>query len=167
MKKFISLICLLATCFFLCACDPGSFEITDDSLENVVSIQLIKYDNAEQKQFNSWVPNHFDDLAAFNNSRATVIEALGEDKIPEFIAEFSEADILHTYYAYDSPKDVCIRLNFRDGHFLIIWADYLKGSHAGYIGEYLADGTVSSFWGSFSSLHYYEDLVNNFFDYNI
>ena len=167
MRKIISLICLIAFCFLLCACDPGTFVVTEDSLEDVVKIELIRYNNTEQKSFNSWVPNHFDDLVAFDSSRAEVIEILPEDTIPEFKAAFSETDILHTYYAYDSPRDVCIRLIFSDGHFLIIWADYVNSFYAGYIGEYLEDGSVLSFWGSFSSLSYYENLVNNFFEYNI
>lgn len=167
MKRIISLLCLIAICFCLSSCDPSTFVVTAESLENVTSIELISYSNTEQKHFNSWVPNHFEDLVDFDNSRATVIENLEEEKIPEFIAEFTKTDILHTYYAYDSPNDVCIRLVFSNGNYLIIWADYNQNSHAGYIGEYMPDGKVLSFWGSFSSLHYYKDLVNNFFDYNI
>jgi hypothetical protein len=68
---------------------------------------------------------------------------------------------------YDSPKDICIRLNYSNGNFLIIWANYIEDSYAGYIGEYLSDGTVFSFWGSFSSLMDFEELVNQYFVHDL
>ena len=103
----------------------------------------------------------------FDTDKASVVESLPTEKIPEFLDAFSKTDILHTYYAYNSPKDICIRLNYENGDFLIIWADYARGSFGGYIGEYSANGEVLSFWGSFSALDYYEELVNNYFDYNL
>lgn len=167
MKKVITLLCLVLMCLALCACDPGSYKISADSFEGVTSVELIEYNNPEQKEFITWVPDQFDDLAPFDTSNATVLETLPEEKIPDFLDAFSKTDILHTYYAFDSPANICIRLKYSDGRFLIIWADYNNNSYAGYIGEYLADGTVLSFWGSFSSISYYQNLVNEFFDYDI
>lgn len=168
MKKIICFICLMIMSFtLLCACDPGTYKISSDSLKNVTCIELIDYKNPDQKHFSSWVPDHFDDLAPFDNSNVTVIEELKEEKLSEFLETFAQTDILHTYYAYDSPKDVCIRINYSNGNFLIIWADYKNNSFRGYIGEYLSNGSVLSFWGSFSGLMYYQNLVNDFFSYNI
>ncbi len=167
MKKTIELLLLLLMCIISISCDPGTWVITDESLENVVSIELINYDNPEQDHFTSWVPNHFDDLLPYNNDKETLIEKLPDENIDEFLDSFKQTHILHTYYGYNSPKDVCIKLNYSYGNYLIIWADYERGSFAGYIGEYLPDGTVLSFWGSFSGLFYYEDLVNNYFNYNL
>ena len=167
MKKFICFLCLLSVCFSLCACDPGSFIVTVEDLDGVVSIELIEYNNSNQKEFNSWVPNHFNKLKPFKPENATVIEELQEDKEQDFLDAFMQTDILHTYYVYDSPKDVCIRLNYANGNFLIIWANYKEQSYSGYIGEYSSDGTVVSFWGCFSNLIYYQDLVNNYFEYNV
>ena len=163
MKKILALVLLTIICFSLCACDPGSFEVARDSLDNVISVELIEYANPDQKHFTTWVPDQSDELIPFNLANATILETLPEEKIPDFLDAFSTTDILHTYYAYNSPKDICIRLNYESGDFLIIWANYAESSYAGYIGEYSADGTVSSFWGSFSSLSYYTDLVNQFF----
>lgn len=154
-------------CFCLCSCDPGTHTITPNSLEGVKTIELIEYKNPNQKHFSSWVPNHFEDLKPFDTANATVIETLQEEKNSDFLNSFMQTDILHTYYAYDSPADICIRLNYENGNFLIIWSNYKKNSFAGYIGEYSADGTVLSFWGSFSRLSYYQDLINTFFIYNI
>lgn len=166
MKRTFTIMVVLIICFSMCACDPGSFSINRESLNNVVSIELVEYANPNQKAFYSWVPDHFNKLLPFVAANATVLERLPFDKIADFLDAFSETDILHSYYAYNSPKDVCIKLNYENGNFLIIWANYVDDSFAGYIGEYSSDGTVLSFWGSFSSLRSYKDLVNQYFNYN-
>lgn len=167
MKKIASLTFVTIIVLLLSACDPGIYQIDADSLNDVISIELIDYENSKQKHFLSWVPNQFDKLSPFDNANATVIEELEEDKVPDFINAFAQTDILHIYYAYDSPKDVCVKMNYSNGNFLIVWANYKEENFAGYIGEYFADGTVFSFWGSFSSLAYFENLVNDFFDFGI
>ena len=167
MKKALSIIVAMTICFLLCACDPGSFLIDRESLNNVLSIELVEYANPNQKHFYSWVPDQFNRLLPFVPANATTLKCLPSDKIQDFLDAFSETDILHTYYAYNSPKDVCIKLNYDNGNFLIIWANYKDNSFAGYIGEYSSDGTVLSFWGSFSSLSYYKELVQQYFDYNL
>ena len=167
MKKILSAILVAIICVLICACDPGTLVINRDSLDSVITIELIEYKNSNQNHFTSWVPNHFDELLPFDTDKASVVESLPTEKIPAFLDDFSKTHILHTYYAYNSPKDICIRLNYENGDFLIIWADYARGSFGGYIGEYSANGEVLSFWGSFSALDYYEELVNNYFDYNL
>ncbi len=166
MKRFLCFILIILSLLFS-ACDPGHLPIAQESLQNVTSVELISYENQQQKHFLSWVPNHFDELAPFDHTLVTILETLPEEKVDDFLQSFSETEILHTYYAYDSPKGICIRVNYTDGHFLIIWANYFENSFAGYIGEYLPDGTVLSFWGSFSGLFYYTDLVNLYFDCKI
>lgn len=167
MKKAVALILLSIICFSLCACDPGTFSINREELNAVVSVELIEYANPNQKHFTSWVPNHFGKLLPFDSANAKTIEVLSSEKIPDFLDAFSKSYILHTYYAYNSPKDVCVRLNYQNGNFLIIWANYANDSYAGYIGEYASDGTVLSFWGCFSALSEYTELVNEFFDYQL
>jgi hypothetical protein len=163
MKRIVLLLLSVLFVCSLCSCDPGTYSVDEESLSDVVSIELIKYENPEQEHFSSWVPDHSDDLLSFDSSRATVLETLPDEKISDFLDSFSKSDILHEYYAYNSPKDICIRLNYEDGSFLIIWANYEQNSYAGYIGEYESDGGVSTFWGSFSALIYYEDLVEQYF----
>lgn len=167
MKKILAIILVMVICISICSCDPGTFLIDRDSLNDVVSVDLIEYVNPNQKHFITWVPDQFDKLVPFVPANATVIESLPQEKISDFLDAFSETHILHTYYAYNSPKDVCIRLNYANSDFLIIWANYSENSFAGYIGEYSSDGTVLSFWGSFSSLNCYIDLVNSYFNYKI
>ena len=167
MKKTVCLAILAAICCFLCACDPGSYSVNREELNDVVGVELIEYENPNQKHFTTWVPDQFDKLMPFNNNDVMVLETLPAEKTADFLDAFSKTDILHTYYAYNSPKDICIRLNYENGNFLIIWANYAENSYAGYIGEYSRDGTVLSFWGSFSSLSYYKDLVNQYFTYRL
>ena len=150
MRKFIGLVFILIVCFTSIACDPGTYVISPESLDNVVHVELVNYENPDQKHFVSWVPNHFDDLVSYDISKETLLEELTDEKKDELLTSFSQTDILHTYYAYDSPKDICIKLTYSSGNFLIVWADYKNNSFAGYIGEYTADGAVVSFWGSFS-----------------
>ena len=165
MKKTIALMVVVMICFSLSACDPGSFAIDAEALDNVVSVELIEYANPNQERFSSWVTDKFDRLLPFIPENATTLAYLPSEKTQAFLEAFSKTDILHTYYAYNSPKDVCIKLNYGNGNFLIIWANYKDNSYAGYIGEYASNGAVLSFWGSFSALRYYEDLVKHFFDY--
>lgn len=167
MKKLISLLSLLMVCCLLCACDPGTYSIDREALNSVISVELIEYENPNQKSFTSWVPDQFDKLVSFNSGNATVLETLPAEEIPEFLDDFSETHILHTYYAYNSPKDVCLRLNYENGNFLIIWANYAEESYAGYIGEYSPDGEPLTFWGSFSALSFYKNLVDRYFDYSL
>ena len=151
----------------LCACDPAQFITPVDVLESVASIELIEYKNPEQDHFYLRVLNHFDELVPFDHSKATVLELLSKEKIPDFLDSFSHTYILQGYYVYDSPKDYCIRMNLSNGNFVSIWADYQRGAFADYIGKYAQDGTVVSFWGSFSDVNDYRQLVNQYFTYNI
>lgn len=167
MKRLLAFILVIVICIFMCSCDPAPFSIDRDSLNDFISIDLIEYKNSNQKEFFTWVPNQFDKLIPFVPANATIIETLPSEKISDFLDAFTETDILHTYYAYNSPKDICIRLNCENGNFLIIWANYAINTFRGYIGEYSSDGSVLSFWGCFSSVTYYENLVNQYFNYKI
>ena len=167
MKKIFSVILAAVICLTMCACDPGWYEIDREELNSVSSIELIEYANPDQKAFISWVPNQFDKLLPFDSAKATTLEELPAENISDFLDAFSQKDILSAYYAYNSPKDICIRLNYQNGNFLIVWANYANNTYAGYIGEYSPDGTPLSFWGSFSALDYYTDLVNQYFTYKL
>ena len=124
MKKILSVLIIAVLSIVLCSCDPGTYYILDEELSDIVSIQLIQYDNSNQKTFTSWVPNHFDDLKPFDVCKYVVIKELEEERIENFLTSFKETKILHSYYAYDSPKDLCIKCNYSNGNFLIIWTDF-------------------------------------------
>ena len=167
MKKTISLLALATICCMLLSCDPSTYVIEDETLSRVTCVELIQYENTDQKHFVTWVPDQFEELVPFELSRATVLETLPAEKTSAFLEAFSKTYILHTYYAYNSPKDLCSRLRYENGDFLIVWENYAEHSHAGYIGEYASDGSVLSFWGSFSALSEYENLVYEYFAYDL
>ena len=85
MKKIVALVLLTIICFSICACDPASFQVSRDALNNVISVELIEYENPDQKHFTTWVPDQFDELVPFNLANATILETLPKEKIPDFI----------------------------------------------------------------------------------
>ncbi len=165
MKKAFILIFTLLLCLVLTACDPGHYAFDYDELsDKVVSVELINYDNPDQKPFISWVPDHSSDLLPFDCSNSTLLEVLDEDRIPDFLNQLSQADTLYEYYVYNSPKGICMKLSLENGNFIIISCNHEKESFYGYIGEYSPEGEVTDFIGSFSSYYYFEKLVSDFFE---
>ena len=73
MKKIFAIMIAVITCFSICSCDPSSFVVSRDSLDNVISVELIEYVNPNQKHFFTWVPNQFDDLLPFVPENATIL----------------------------------------------------------------------------------------------
>ena len=103
MRKIVCFVVLAELCCLLCACDPGSFSIDREHLNDVISIELIEYENPDQKHFTTWVPDQYDQLLSFNLSNVKILETLPAEKVVDFLDDFSETDILHTYYSYSSP----------------------------------------------------------------
>lgn len=165
MKKFISIIAtfiiLIIGCLMLTACDPGRYHFSQEELSDIVSVELVKYNNPKQKSFFSWIPDHSSDLKPFDESKLSVLETLSEDKIPQFIDTLLECDILSKYYAYDSPNGICLKLSYSNGDFLIINSQ--MPSFDGYIGKFSAAGKVTEFIGCFSNSNFFKTLVNDYF----
>ena len=152
---------LIICCFTLTACDPGHVYLKREDLADVAKIELINYDNPEQHHFSSWVPDHTSDLKPFYDSKLSVLKVLDEDKIPLFIDALCEQRILGTYFAYDSPGGICIKLTYYSGDFMII--NCKLPSFSGYIGKFSQSGGVSEFIGCFSSASSFNVLINDFF----
>ena len=159
------MIFLIICCLTLTGCDPVSYRFHHDDLADIVSIELIQYDNPEQKDFLSWVPDHTSDLKPFDVSKVSVLETLDEDNISELIDTLCECYILDTYYAYDSPNGICLKLTYSNGDFLIISCD--ENSYEGYIGKFSPDGEVAQFIGCFENLSSFKTLVNDYFQTKI
>ena len=145
-KAFVLLLC--AVLLTLSACDPGNYRFDyEQLLDNVLSVELIDYQNDNQRHYTSWVPNHSLSLKKFKKQNATVLQTLEKEKISGFLLVLSSVDILEKYYTHDSPKGECIRVNYENGDFLIISnveTDY------GYIGFFTAEGKVKEFIGAFT-----------------
>lgn len=161
---FLAIISILMIfCFSLSACDPGRFNFTNDYLSDIISIELIHYDKPNQKQFVSWSSDHTPDLKQFDETKMNILENLNEDLITDFKNYLCKCDVLYKYFAYDSPNGKCIKLNYSNGNFLIIWSNYEKNIFNGFIGKFSIDGKVVEFIGCFESLADYKDLVKTYF----
>ena len=158
-KAIVSLLAVLL--LILAGCDPGSFRFSKEELEEeVVKVDLIEYENADQKRFASWVPDHTKDLLPFNISEASVTKELPEGKMSPFLERLCKVRVLSTYYSVNSPKGTCLRLTYKDGSFLIL--NYTGVSY-GYIGRFSEDGKVLQFIGAFEQLSDFQDIVDEFF----
>jgi len=168
MKKILAFLCMVSLCFAIAACDPAPSQLNyNDLAKDVVSIELIEYDNPDQKAFSSWVPDHSSKLLPFASSNAMVLEALDESAFEDFLMQLSEEEILSEYCAYNSPKGKCLKVSYESGDFLIISCNQNPPSFNGYIGYYSADGQVLDFIGSFSSYSSFQFLVNYHFEFKI
>ena len=166
--KVLRIVLFLSLCITLPACDPNNSRLDYDALsESVVSVELIHYENPEQKHFSSWVPDQSSELQPYDFAKESVKRILDETRISEFLTQLSEATILDKYYAFDSPNGVCLKLTYDNGDFLIIYCDSINESYSGYVGEFYADGKVKRFIGSFSDYNDFESLVNDFFHFNL
>ena len=164
MKKILVILLSAFSCLLLTACDPGSYYFDQGELEEtVIGIELIDYDNSDQRRFLSWVPNHFPDLKPMDVSAVTVVEPMDLADTDEFLTQLSQVYFLYLYYCYDSPKGICIRMWYANGEYEIIWANYEKETFAGYVGRYSAEGEVVDFIGSFCDYRDFESLVEDYF----
>ena len=165
MKRFICIACLVLLFLTMSACDPGTYQFREDlNAGDVVSVELIRYENPKQKMFRSWVPDHFKRLGDLDLSSVTVLETLEEDKKAEFLNQLSRENILLHYYVFNSPKGICLRINYSNGDFLIVNNDCESKTYRGYIGMYNAEGEVTEFYGTFVRYDSFESLVNDYFE---
>lgn len=163
MKKLYLVILFLSFTLLFTACDPAMGPFDDfDSSDNIESIELIYYENPTQRSFLSWIPDYTPQLQDLDMSNITVLETLDTNLIDDFVSQFNEAELLYKYFTFDSPKGICIRMNYENGDFEIINCE--TNTFAGYIGKYTSDGEVIDFLASFSAYEDFEYLVTDFFE---
>ncbi len=162
---FSIIIILIICCSTLMACDPVTYYFEQEELSDIIKVELINYDNTEQKRFKSWVPDHTSDLRPIDNNKICTLEALDENKIGQFIDTLCEYEILYRFYVFDSPNGVCLKLSYANGDFIII--NCHMPSFDGYIGKFTSNGEVAEFIGCFSASSSFKTLVNDFFQMTI
>ena len=147
---------LFLAILILTSCDPVNYRFNAVELEKDLDhIELIRYENEQQKKFTVWVSDHSSEILPFNEINATVIDNIDEGKTSDFLEEISGYTVLDRYYVYDSPQGYCIRMLYNNGDFIIIGSDF--------IAKYSSDGRVKAFIGTFASMEI-RDLVNKYFD---
>ena len=170
MKHSLCIVlCLALLLPILTACDPGHTQYDYSELEGqVVSVELIEYENPDRQKFSSWVPDQLDEIKPFDPDKVTLLETLDGEQMPAFFEQLATyKSILEDYYVYDSPSGICLRMTYQNGDFTVITSDYENRSFLGFICRYSSDGTPIDYIGSFSSLSSFTDLVNNFFEEKI
>lgn len=164
MKRIFCIICVFALCLTMNACDPGTYRFGKDlNSEDIISVELICYENSRQKKFLSWVPDHSARMRDLDLSSVSVLETLPHERQDSFLKQLAQREILMGYDPFDSPKGICIRVTYNNGDFLIINTDYENHSYCGYIGMYDREGKLLDFIGSFVSYRSFESLVNDYF----
>lgn len=158
----VALFSVAVTILTACVWDPSSYYYDSENLRApVTAIELITYDNPNQKSFDSWIPDHSDDLQPINMSAIQVTETLDPSKINGFMLDLSKEQIMYKYYAFDSPKGTGIRIKYSDGYFDIISCN--DNSFSDYIGTFTPSGEVDNFIGCFASYSSFENLLQKYF----
>lgn len=161
MKKILYIVLSVLFIIFLTSCDPGSTSLEYHfEKEEVKTVELIHYDNHNQHHFRFWAPNHFSDLKNLDLEYIAVIKTLNEELLSSFLDELLEYPLLDTYYAYDSPSGICIRLTMNNNDFVIVHC--MNNRFNGYIGKYDSEGKVLDFYGCFESYSSFSNLLNYF-----
>ena len=164
MKIIIVIMCLL----LMVACDPGGFRFDYSTLKNeVIKIELVKYNIQKQVTFSMWAFDQTEYLLNYEYKNEEKLEELDSDSIDDFLNELKDYDVLLSYFVYNTPKGLCIKMSYSNGDFEIINCDSEPPSFCGYIGRYSANGKVVSYTGCFSSYGYFANLVNNYFETKI
>lgn len=165
-KKFIKPLILIfvamlsVSAIFFTACDPNPYYYKLDELRAPVkAVELVYYDNPNQKSFASWRGNHFKDLKPLDMSAMQTTATLDADRIDDFMQDLCEQHIHHKDYEVDAPKGRCIRIVYEDNYF-----DILSCNKKQYIGTYSPNGEVVEFIGGFGSYNSYEYLLQTYFD---
>ena len=125
MKKLLSLLIALCALVCLTACDPSFGKIGDFvDLSEVISVELIEYDNSSANRINSGFRSDGEKAAkklpSLNFDKMTVLEALEEEVISNFIDEVLTIGAVTTWIHLNSPIGVCLKLNYENGDFIII-----------------------------------------------
>lgn len=139
MKKIIVLFLFILNLITLTGCDPSYYYYSYEDLNsNVISIELINYDNNEAIE----LFEKKDKVKSFDFSKMNVIKVLDNDKNSEFLLEFSKIEFMLVWRHLDSPKDESIKINYKDGSFDVI-CYYVQFSC-----QYDKSGNVKKFIGS-------------------
>ena len=151
MKKVVSFIVLFFLVFFLIACDPERYWISEEDLVNVIRVELINYNNPKSKSIEI-----LDELLPFDFNLMEIIEVLPDDKMNAFLEDYSTAYYLEIFNYIDSANGKSLRLIYRNGDFKIVcFKTY-------YVCIFDSDGNVKKFC-NYKLSYLITDIVNKHF----
>jgi hypothetical protein len=163
MKKMMLLLFLVnlffSACKFFKNYEALGHDFKEEELkESVIRVELIDYNNPDAKEI-----QRSDNHIPFDFNKMTILEALDEAKIGDFIKSFCNYSYFYLTYHLDSPKGLGLRLVHKNGDFLLV-------CEADYSALFNKDGVVLEDYGSglgskiSSGL---KELVKKYFNYKM
>ncbi|MCL2639058.1 MAG: hypothetical protein FWD48_11895 [Oscillospiraceae bacterium] len=149
MKRLIKSlgICLLCFIFVSCFANPIDFKYKIVDFDNVVSVELIRYNNSDVKNVRDYKA-HPD----FDFSKVEHIETMEEEKYENLFTVLASTLILNHVSHNNSPGGISVIITYENGDFDILSAEYA--------GRFSSSGNFIKFLGRF-------DEGNEWFDNNI
>ena len=111
-NSFIYCSILLTGCI-----DPGSYYF-DDPADQVVSIELIHYDNPEAKEVFNYNLKA-EKVLSFDFDKMKTLEVLPEENKDTFVDELAQDEFLMLWRHMDSPQGKCLKINYADETFTL------------------------------------------------
>ena len=125
MKKTISYIMIICVFISLSGCvwDPASYLFDYEKLkEQVATVELINYENEEPKKIKD-----ISEILPYDFDKEEVLETLPADKIDDFIMDLSEIRFLDYSSFAKEPVEICIKITYKNGEFIIISVTLMNG----------------------------------------
>ena len=162
MKKYLLLLILLVSVLFT-SCEPVTYCMEKEDVENYVEVSLVFYDNPTaptHKQGSRSGDFSQYDWENFDASKMEVIEILPLTKAEELIKDLETAESFYDCQDINSPNGYCLRIVFENGDYFI---ESLE-KNQGFAARYNSEGQWIKIYGlGFLSASY----VNKYFDYQI
>ena len=149
MKKAFTLFMILALCFSLASCDPGSFEYDYDvMMETVTSVELITYDNPDVKTVSYFLGDDAKYLKDFDFEKMTVVESLPDEELDAFMTALCEKSYFIHWTFLNSPANgYNLKITYSDESFDIIALSEDFGCHYdkdGKVIDHVANGLFNA-----------------------
>ena len=161
MRKLL-IIMVVAACFGLTACDPAHFSYKYEDLSgNVSRVELIRYDNPEAVQINSYFTQR--GLRAFDFNKMEIVEVLNEDEMVVFFVDLAGIELWNMWGHPNSPAGICIRLVYENDEFEVLSYHTIDSGHHSLLMRYDKKGKIVKYIGSFYQKDNALGVVNDYF----
>ena len=172
-KKIIMSFTLLISLFLFgsCALNFKRHRFDYEELkEQVVSIELINYDNNEARRVKD-----IDSILPFDFDKMEVVETLDESRFEDFIDDFDHVTLRdferRSRPKYDdAPAGIGLKLTYECGDFIIMTSfisDREQGEYSDFIVRFDKEGQAKDAASFFDNRDDYVELVNKYFETQI
>lgn len=161
MKKNAMAILIMICSIILYSCEPETYYFKSNPRnDEIISIELISYHAVSTS-----VVESTDEMLDYNFEYMEILEILDEVKIENFVSEFANIEFFQGYPHLNSPNGVGIKINYKNGDFLIVTDSFIdEDEYGGDAILYDSIGNFLIYYGSISWLQNLIDLINEFFN---